>query len=99
MIAKRITWKTASNSQLRYANFKDFDFFCQSDVLVLNVNKGNPGNARSAFSPYTFEFNRQYVTRIYALYNQNSDNMGMSFSQEIIEGIIAYPKTTVCNSH
>ena len=96
--AKRIYWKTLSNSQLRYVDLKDFDFSCQTDVEVLDVNNTGTGNVRAAFAPYTIDFNRKYVTRIYALYNQYSDFIGKQYSQETIEGIIAYPGTTTCDA-
>jgi len=94
--ALRISWKTSSNTQLRYVDFKDLDFSCKTDVEVLDVNHAGAGNMRAAFTPYTIEFNRKFVTRIYALYNQRSAYMGMFFSQEKIDGIIAFPESTIC---
>jgi len=94
--AMRITWKTMSNNKLRYVDFKDFEFSCKTDVEVLDVNDGDTGNVRAAFVPYTIDFNRRFVTRIYALYNQHSDLLGKEYSQERIDGIIAYPETTIC---
>ena len=91
----RIYWKTMSNSELRHVDLKDFDFSCKTDVEVLDINKGRTGNVRDAFTPYTVDFNREQVTRIYALYNQYSDFIGKEYSQDTIDGIIAYPETTI----
>ena len=93
----RISWKTFSNNKLRYVDFKDFDFSCQTDVEVLDVNGGDTGNVRTAFAPYTVAFNREQVTRIYALYNQHSDFIGKQYSQDTIDGIIAFPESTICD--
>lgn len=94
--ASRITWKTRSNDKLRYVDFKDFDFSCLTDVMVMDINHGDAGNVSSEFVPYTVEFNRKFVTRIYELYNEYSDYLGSEYSQERINGIIAFPDTTIC---
>jgi len=93
----RCYWKTTSNNKLRYVDFKDFDFSCQTAVKVLDINSGDTGNVSTEFVPYTVAFNREQVTRIYSLYNQHSNLTGKTYSQETIEGIIAYPETTICN--
>lgn len=94
--ALRMYWKTSENSQLRYLDLKDFDFSCGTDVLVLDINSPGSGNARAAFVPYTSDFNRRLVERTYGIYNQHSPILGKSYSQEMIQGIIAYPETTLC---
>ena len=96
--AMRLYWKTMSNNQLRYVDLKDFDFSCQTGVEVLDVNAGDTGNVRTAFSPYTVAFNREQVTRMYSLYNQHSDFIGKQYSQDMIDGIIAYPESTICDA-
>jgi len=95
--AMRITWKTHSNNKLRYVDFKDFDFSCKTDVKVMDINEGDTGNVHAAFVPYTTELNREFVTRIYALYNEYTDFIGKTYSQETIDGIIAYPESTICD--
>jgi penicillin V acylase-like amidase (Ntn superfamily) len=94
--AMRITWKTQSNNHLRYVDFKDFDFSCKTDVKVMDINEGDTGNVHAAFVPYTTDLNRKFVTRIYSLYNEHSDFIGKTYSQDTIDGIIAYPETTIC---
>jgi hypothetical protein len=95
--AGRIYWKTMSNSKLRYVDLKDFDFSCKSPVEVLDINCSGKDNVKDAFAPYTIDFNREYVARIYALYNEYSDFIGQTYSQDKIDGIIAFPESTVCN--
>jgi penicillin V acylase-like amidase (Ntn superfamily) len=96
--AMRLYWKTAENSHLRYVDFKDFDFSCRTNVEVLDINSSDAGNVRTAFVPYTVDFNRKLVTRTYSLYNQYSDYIGRQYSQDTIEGIIAFPESTICMS-
>jgi choloylglycine hydrolase len=96
--AMRLYWKTAENTRLRYVDFKDFDFSCRTDVEVLDINSSDTGNVRTAFVPYTVAFNRDLVTRTYSLYDQYSDYIGRRYSQETIDGIIAFPESTICMS-
>ena len=96
--AMRLYWKTAGNSQLRYVDLKDFDFSCRTPVEVLDINSSGSGNMRTAFVPYTVALNRGLVTRTYALYNESSDYIGRQYSQETIDGIIAFPESTLCTS-
>jgi penicillin V acylase-like amidase (Ntn superfamily) len=94
--AMRLYWKTSGNSQLRYVDLKDFDYSCRTPVKVLDINSSDTGNVRDAFVPYTTAFNRNLVTRTYAHYNQYSDYLGKPYSQDTIDGIIAFPETTLC---
>jgi penicillin V acylase-like amidase (Ntn superfamily) len=95
--AMRLYWKTSENSQLRYVDLKDFDFSCRTKVEVLDINSSHTGNVRAAFVPYTAAFNRDLVTRTYTLYNQYSHYLGKSYSQDTIDGIIAFPDSTICD--
>jgi hypothetical protein len=94
--AIRCYWKTILNSQVRYVDFTDFDFSCRTEVEVLDINSADTGNVRSAFVPYTTAFNRDMVTRTYTLYNQYSYLIGRQFSEDTINGIIAFPESTIC---
>jgi hypothetical protein len=96
--AMRLYWKTTENSQLRYVDLKDFDFSCRTAVEVLDINCSDIGNVRTAFVPYTVAFNRNLVTRTYSVYNRYSDYMGRQYSRETIDGIIAFPESTICMS-
>ena len=43
--AKRFYWKTILNSQVRYVDFKNFDFSCQTEVEALDINSAVPISA------------------------------------------------------
>ncbi len=94
--ALRLYWKTAGNQRLRYVDLQDFDFSCRTAVQVLDINGAGAGNVRTAFVPYTVARNRDLVTRTYSVYNQHSDGLGRRYSQEIIDGIVAFPDSTIC---
>jgi penicillin V acylase-like amidase (Ntn superfamily) len=90
--AMRLTISTVQNTELRYLDFKDFDFSCQTDVEVLDINGPGSGNVRSAFVPYTTSFNREMVKRTYDIYA----SYGSQTPEDEIERIIAFPDTTTC---
>ena len=94
--ALRLYWKTAEKGQLRHVDLRDFDFSCRTPVEVLDINNSGTGNVRAAFVPYTVALNRDLVTRTYSLYNQHSGYLGRRYSQETIDGIIAFPERTIC---
>lgn len=96
--AKRFYWKTVVNENIRYCDLKDFDFSCQTNIEVLDINSTDTGNVRHAFIPYTTAINRDLVTNIYTLYNQYSSILGTTYSDETIEGIINFPESTYCKN-
>lgn len=71
---------------------KDFDFSCQTDVEVLDINGPGSGNVRSSFVPYTTSFNREMVKRTYDIYA----SYGHTTSEDEIERIVTFPDTTTC---
>jgi penicillin V acylase-like amidase (Ntn superfamily) len=90
--AMRLYISTAQNSQLRYLELKDFDFSCQTDVEVLDINSGDTGNVRSAFVPYTTTLNSALVKHAYEVYS----SYGFTTPEETINEIIAFPESTSC---
>jgi penicillin V acylase-like amidase (Ntn superfamily) len=90
--AMRLYISTAQNSQLRYLDLKDFDFSCQTDVEVLDINSADSGNVRSSFVPYTTALNSALVKHAYEVYS----SYGYSASEETINEIIAFPESTIC---
>jgi penicillin V acylase-like amidase (Ntn superfamily) len=90
--AMRLYISTVQNSELRYVDFGDFDFSCQTPVEVLDINGPGSGNVRSAFVPYTTAFNDMMVRRTYDIYS----SYGQTTSEDVLEKIIAFPDTTTC---
>lgn len=97
VFAMRCFWKTGMNNRLRYVDFRDFDFSCGTDVMVLDINSADTGNVHSAFIPYTVDVNRDLIAGTYTLYNQYSTYIGKSYSQDTIDAIIMFPESTFCD--
>jgi penicillin V acylase-like amidase (Ntn superfamily) len=96
--AMRFYYMTKTNSQIRYVDFKDFDFSCQTPVEVLDINSADTGNVRSAFTSYTAAINSDIVTRTFADYNSDQYNtiIGKKFSADTINAVAAFPESTFC---
>jgi choloylglycine hydrolase len=90
--AKRMSFYSFDNSNLRHLDLKDFDFSCQTQVEVFDLSSGDAGNVRSAFVPYTSSFNADLVNYIFGIYKSH----GIPTSDELIEKIIAFPESTIC---
>ena len=90
--ASRLYLSTAKNGDLRYFDVKDFDFSCQADVEVLDINGAGTGDVRSKFVPYTTALNRALIEETYAVYA----SYGVTTPEETINEIIAFPDTTTC---
>lgn len=90
--AMRLYISTVQNSQLRYLDMKDFDFSCQTNVEVLDINSADTGNVRSAFVPYTSEINSALIKRTYDIYS----SYGVTTPEDVINKVIAFPESTSC---
>jgi penicillin V acylase-like amidase (Ntn superfamily) len=96
--AMRFYYMTNVNSTIRFVDFKDFDFSCQTPVEVLDINSADTGNVRSAFVPYTTALNGACVDSTFFSYNSDQYNyiIGRKFSEDTINMIAAFPESTFC---
>jgi choloylglycine hydrolase len=60
--AKAVYWKTPKNPEVRWLTFASLDFSSGARVLVVDVEKGGPGNVSAKLAEYTVEGNRAIVT-------------------------------------
>ena len=90
--AQRMSFTSFDNSKMRYLDLKDFDFSCRTQVEVFDLSKGEAGNVRSAFVPYTSSSNAELVDYIFGVYK----SAGIPTSDELIEKIKAFPESTTC---
>jgi penicillin V acylase-like amidase (Ntn superfamily) len=91
--ASRLYIKTARNGDLRYFDLNDFDFSCQTEVEVLDINAPGSGDVRSKFVPYTTGLNRALVEETYGVYASYGV---FPTSPETLDEIINFPDTTTC---
>jgi penicillin V acylase-like amidase (Ntn superfamily) len=90
--AQRMSFYSYDNDKLRYLDLKDFDFSCKTPVEVFEMSKGEAGNVRSAFVPYTSKFNDELVDYTFGSYK----DLGIPPDDELIAKIKAFPESTPC---
>lgn len=90
--AQRMSFVGFDDSNVRYLELKDFDFSCQTPVEMFDLGRGDAGDVRSAFVPYTSSFNAELVEYIFGIY----ESYGIPTSDERIEKIKASPESTTC---
>ncbi len=88
---RRIYFKSASSPKIKYINFSDCEFDCDSPVTVFDINARAAGDIGAKFKPYTREINKQLLEKAFA-------NTGFlrSLTPEALDQISAYPESMVC---
>jgi choloylglycine hydrolase len=86
-----IHFRTLYNQRIRTVMLDQFDYSCDTPVMTLNVNGNGDGNVSQDFLEYTFEMNRNLVTKVFG---------SVDFLKEIpaaeLEYIYCHPATTMC---
>ena len=62
----RIYYLTKSNPDIRFVDFKEFDYSCDEPAKVLDIVAGKAGNVTGSFSDYTYEVNYDLISRAYS---------------------------------
>jgi len=86
-----IYFKTLSNEKVRYVSLRDFDFSCESPVLVLDVNSDFQGNVRNMFTKYTKKVNRMLVESAF-----RDMSFGGLDRQKVLDMVTTYPQASIC---
>ncbi len=86
-----IHFRTFTNSNIRYLNFSDFDFSCQSPDYFVDIDK-NMENEKLVFEQYSYDKNRELIEKVFE---------SVPFMQDIPaparDYLAAYPEMAVCN--
>jgi penicillin V acylase-like amidase (Ntn superfamily) len=89
---RKIYFKTVSRPEIKSIDLKDFDFDCESPVMVLDINSKLSGDVTAKFEPYAQKINRQLLEKSFS-------NTGFlkGLSPEVLDQISAYPDKTTCS--
>lgn len=91
----KICYKTSSSPELKELSFNKFDFYCNSPMLLCDVNNFKKGDISDQFEEYTLDKNRDLVTRVIANWRKN--NFALHIKDKDVEKLIQYPETMKCN--
>jgi len=88
----KIYFKTVSMLDLKSINLANFDFDCESLVMVLDINTKLSGDVSAGFEPYTQKINRRLLEKSFA-----KTGFLKGVSPEALDRISAYPEQATCN--
>lgn len=86
-----IYFRTYSNRKIRQMALQDFDFSCQSPVLVLHINDHLSSDVTGRFIEYTRKDNRLLIENIF-----RSISVDDMMRKTILGKAVAYPEETIC---
>lgn len=87
----KIYFKTVSSTKLKYVDLSDFDWACESPVLVLDINTNESTDVSAKFKPYSQKINRRLLEKSFA-----KTGFLNNISPEALNQISAYPDRSVC---
>lgn len=88
----KVYFKTASNTNLKSFDLNDFEFNCDSPVMLLDINTRLTGDVNGKFEVYTKNINRKLLEKSFA-----KTGFLNNLSPEALDQISAYPDRSVCN--
>lgn len=86
----KIYYRTERNDKIREISLDNFDFNCDSDNLIINIDD-DIKSIESSFIEYSKSFNRRWVKKVF-----NSTDFLRNVPQEIVKGLIPYPDSVEC---
>jgi choloylglycine hydrolase len=80
---KQIRFRSWNSDQVRWFDLSALDFSCTTPVKVLDITTDLSGDVSNSLVDYTKEIDLEMLN-------------SWGFSQELIDGLLSYPDTTVC---
>lgn len=91
---QKIFMKQPSQAEMKFVNFKYFDFNCSKNIKVLNLNENSFGAVDNQFINYSTEINKEYITEAFTFFK----NWGfdLNIGSEQIDYLAKYPESFTC---
>lgn len=91
IVNMKIYYKTYKNRKTRIINFKDFDYSCESPVLLADI-ENNIDNIDKDFIEYNTKLNRELIENVF-----NNVEFLKNIPNEARDSIARYPESVICN--
>jgi len=91
---QKIFMKQPGQAELKFINFKNFDFNCSKNVKVFNLNKNSSGAVDNQFINYSTEINKEYITEAFTFFKDWGFNLNIGSEQ--IDYLAKYPESFLC---
>jgi hypothetical protein len=87
-------FNTNNARQIRYVDFKDFEFSEKSSVMVLDIRDKLEGNVSKNFIKHSDSINNEYIDRVLQVWKCGDETHKLSsfFSKSVKEVIIENKK-------
>jgi len=92
--AKKIFLKQPGQAEMKFVDFKDFDFNCSQNVKVLNLNENSSGSVDHQFINYSTEINKEYISEAFTFFKDWGFNLNIGVEQ--IDYLAKYPESFKC---
>ncbi|MFW5877855.1 MAG: linear amide C-N hydrolase [bacterium] len=91
---QKIFMKQPGQAEMKFVDFKNFDYNCSSNVKVLNLNENSSGAVDKQFIDYSTEINKEYITKAFTFFEGWGFNLNIGPEQ--IDYLAKYPESFVC---
>ena len=91
---KKIFMKQPGQAEMKFVDFKYFDFNCSQNVKVLDLNENSSGAVDNQFINYSTEINKEYITEAFTFFKDCRFNLNIGSEQ--IDYLAKYPESFIC---
>lgn len=91
---QKIFLKQPGQAEMKFVDFKNFDFNCSNNVKVLNLNENFSGAVDKHFTNYSSEINKEYITEAFTFFKDWGFNLNIGSEQ--IDYLAKYPESFKC---
>jgi choloylglycine hydrolase len=91
---QKIFMKQPGQAEMKFVDFKNFDFNCSKDVKVLNLNESISGAVDNHFINYSTEINKKCISEAFTFFKNWGFNLNIGAEQ--IDYLAKYPESFIC---
>lgn len=91
---QKIFLKKQGQAEMKFVDFKNFDFNCSKDVKVLNLNANFSGAVDNQFIDYSTKINKEYIAEAFKFFKDWGFNLNIGTEQ--IDYLAKYPESFIC---
>jgi Linear amide C-N hydrolases, choloylglycine hydrolase family len=91
---QKIFLKQPGLADIKYVDFKDFDFSCNKTPKVLDLSCDKPGNTGPFFIEYSTDINRDFISKAFTFFKGWGINIDLK--DESVDFLSKYPESFKC---
>jgi hypothetical protein len=91
---QKIFLKQPGIADIKYVDFKDFDFYCTKTPKALDLNFDKAGNMSPHFFEYSSSINKDFISKAFTFFKGWGININLTEGE--IESLSKYPESFKC---